>query len=399
MSAAIRINPEQTNRGECPISNPVYGPSLFIYNNHVTINISGKIGRNPSFLAYNFIMPRQYDEDLFAGSTMTFGEHLDELRMCLWKAILGLIVGIIIGMFLGGYVVNLIQRPLTYALTRYYQKNSEAKIAALAAENGGDAEKQRIILETAKTKGMIADEVYVDPGELLDRMGETNTQLSREIKTQDGSDKGQNKGLVPLLLWRKSADDPRVHLKSFSVWESFGIYVKAAILVGLLISSPWIFYQVWIFVAAGLYPHEKNYVHLYLPISIGLFFFGACVAFSFVFEPVLNFLFSVNNWLGVELDPRISEWIGFALILPVGFGVGFQLPLVMFFLERAGIVAPGMFSKHWKIAVLIIWIIATMLTPPDPFSQFFLGIPLTFLYFFGIFLCKYMPRRGIQNAK
>ena len=158
--------------------------------------------------------------------------------------------------------------------------------------------------------------------------------------------------MVHVFLWRKSADDPRVHLKSFSVWEAFGIYVKAAILVGLLIASPWIFYQIWIFVAAGLYPHEKKYVHFYLPVSIGLFFFGACVAFSFVFEPVLNFLFSVNNWLGIELDPRISEWIGFALILPVGFGIGFQLPLVMYFLERVGIVSAGMFSKHWKIAVL-----------------------------------------------
>lgn len=246
---------------------------------------------------------------------------------------------------------------------------------------------------------MIAEDVYIDAGELEAQLKTAYPQEIAKIQAQKEPGQGQEKGLIHVLLWRKSADDPRVHLKSFSVWEGFGIYVKAAILVGLLISSPWIFYQIWIFVAAGLYPHEKKYVHLYLPISIGLFFLGACVAFSFVFEPVLNFLFSVNNWLGIELDPRISEWIGFALILPVGFGIGFQLPLVMYFLERTGIVTTGMFSKHWKIAVLIIWIAATMLTPPDPFSQFFLGIPLTFLYFFGIFLCKYIPRRRMKSAE
>jgi sec-independent protein translocase protein TatC len=342
---------------------------------------------------------KQYDEDLFADSTMTFGEHLEELRIRLWKAILGLIGGIIIGMLLGGHVVNFIQRPLTNALANYYQRKTEEKIAALTPQNGENAKNEKEILETAKSRGMIADEVYIDPQELLsqlDAAGQPQNQHLQSLK----SSPGQEGGLVHVFLWRKSADDPRVHLKSFSVWEGFGIYVKAAILVGLLIASPWIFYQIWIFVAAGLYPHEKKYVHFYLPVSIGLFFFGACVAFSFVFEPVLNFLISVNTWLGIELDPRISEWIGFALILPVGFGIGFQLPLVMYFLERAGIVSVGMFGKHWKVAVLIIWILATLLTPPDPFSQFFLGIPLTFLYFGGILLCKYMPRRrGMQNAE
>ena len=351
------------------------------------------------FSSNNFIMPNQYNEDLFADSTMTFGEHLGELRICLWRAILGLIAGIIVGMFLGGPVVNLIQRPLTSALSKYYQRDTEAKIAAVTGQNGEQAGNEKKILETAKLRGMIAEDVYIDPQELPAQL---RTDYPREIpNVQASRESGQaeENGLIHILLWRKSADDPRVHLKSFSVWEGFGIYVKAAILVGLLLSSPWIFYQIWIFVAAGLYPHEKKYVRLYLPVSIGLFFFGACVAFSFVFEPVLNFLFSVNNWLGIELDPRISEWIGFALILPVGFGIGFQLPLVMYFLERTGIVTAGMFSKHWKIAVLIIWIAATVLTPPDPFSQFFLGIPLTFLYFGGILLCKYLPHRGRTSAE
>ncbi|MGA2061702.1 MAG: twin-arginine translocase subunit TatC [Thermoguttaceae bacterium] len=339
---------------------------------------------------------KQYDEDLFADSTMTFGEHLEELRIRLWKAILGLIAGIIIGMFLGGQVVNLIQLPLTNALSNYYQNRTEGKIAALTAQNIDNAKNEKDILEAAKSRGMIADDVYIDPRELLAQLDADYPQHLKNFQLPQKTGPGQASGLVHVFLWRKSADDPRVHLKVFSVWEGFGIYVKAAILVGFLLASPWIFYQIWIFVAAGLYPHEKKYVHFYLPVSIGLFFFGACVAFSFVFEPVLNFLFSVNNWLGIELDPRISEWIGFALILPVGFGIGFQLPLVMYFLERAGIVSAGMFSKHWKIAVLIIWILATLLTPPDPFSQFFLGIPLTFLYFGGILLCKYMPRRRTE---
>jgi sec-independent protein translocase protein TatC len=339
-------------------------------------------------------MAKQYDEDLFTDSTMTFGEHLEELRMRLWKAILGLLAGIVLGLLVGGPVVNFIQRPLTNALTEYYQEETEAKLKAAEAERGGKAGNENDSLASIKARRMLADEVYVDPAELLKELNALYPDQVKNIQLPNKSGIEDRENLVHVLLWHKLADDPRLRVKSFSVHEAFGIYVKAAILVGLLVASPWIFYQIWIFVAAGLYPHEKNYVRIYLPVSIGLFFFGACVAFSLVFEPVLNFLLSVNKWLGIDLDPRISEWIGFVLILPVGFGIGFQLPLVMYFMERVGVVSAGAFSKHWKIAILIIWVLASILTPPDPYSQFFLGIPLTILYFGGILLCKYLPRVG-----
>jgi sec-independent protein translocase protein TatC len=326
---------------------------------------------------------KKYDEDLFAESSMTFGEHLEELRVCLWKAILGVVVGVIVGMFFGGWVVDLIQHPLKKALENYYQKETEAKIKNLAGEKGEKAEKE--FREIVEKRLMLADEVYVNPSDILSNLKRIYPDDFKSVQLLENAEGKSENGLIPILLWRKRSDDPRTHTKSFSVYESFGIYVKAAILVGLLIASPWVFYQIWTFVAAGLYPHEKKYVHYYLPFSIALFFLGASVAFLYVFEPVLNFLFYVNKWLGIELDPRISEWLGFALLLPIGFGIGFQLPLVMYFLERVGIVSSGMFVKHWKIAVLLIWIVSTMLTPPDPFSQFFLGIPLTILYFLGIF--------------
>ena len=98
---------------------------------------------NPLSSRISFMTANQYDEDLFADSTMTFGEHLEELRIRLWKAILGLIAGIIIGMFLGGQVVNLIQRPLTNALSNYYQGRTEGKIAALTEQNGDNAKNEK----------------------------------------------------------------------------------------------------------------------------------------------------------------------------------------------------------------------------------------------------------------
>jgi len=163
-------------------------------------------------------------------------------------------------------------------------------------------------------------------------------------------------------------------------------------MTGLVIASPYILYQIWIFVAAGLYPHEKNYVFLYLPISLALFFGGASLAFAFVFDPVLNFLFTFNKGMNAEFDPRIGEWLSFVLILPLGFGISFQLPLVMLFLNRIGLVSLDLYIQQWRIAILTICIISMVLTPADPISMLLMAVPLCFLYLFGIGMCKYMPR-------
>ena len=169
---------------------------------------------------------------------------------------------------------------------------------------------------------------------------------------------------------------------------------KRRLLVGMLLASPWIFYQIWNFVAAGLYPHERRYVHTYLPFSIGLFLFGAALAFFVVFGPVLNFLLSFNRSMDIGVEPRINEWLSFVWILPVGFGVGFQLPLVMLFLERIGVFTVKSYLSQWRVAVLVIVVIAGILMPPDPYSMLLNAGALTVLYFGGILLCKLMPRRS-----
>jgi sec-independent protein translocase protein TatC len=165
-------------------------------------------------------------------------------------------------------------------------------------------------------------------------------------------------------------------------------------LVGAVLASPWVFYQIWAFVAAGLYPREKRYVHVFLPISIGLFLAGASLAFFFVFQPVLRFLFSFNTMLGVDPDPRINEWLGFVLLMPLGFGVSFQLPLVMLFMERIGIFTVQAYLSSWRVAVLTIFVLAMVLTPSgDPYSMCLMAIPLCVLYFGGILLCRFLPRQ------
>ena len=336
-------------------------------------------------------------EDLFRETTMTFGEHLEELRSCLFKALVGLVLGFIIGLGAAKYVVPFIQAPLTKALSEYYQTQAQERIEAnleqfsqagyLLPEDADEREK--LFEELFKKKRLIFEKVYVNPREVLRRLGHEDSprHLDEPPAKPFGSD-----DLKPIYMWHLLDDDDRVQTKSLSAHEPFVIYIKAALVVGALVASPWIFYQIWMFVAAGLYPREKHYVHVFLPFSLGLFLAGAALAFFCVFEPVLKFLFYFNDALGIAQDIRITEWLGFVLILPLGFGISFQLPLVMLFLERIGVFDIQAYLSKWRVAILVIFVLAMFLTPADPTSMMLMAGPLTVLYFLGILLCRLLPR-------
>jgi sec-independent protein translocase protein TatC len=330
---------------------------------------------------------------------MTFGEHLEELRACLFKSVLGLVAGFIFGLIFGGPVVSFIQYPLQSALADYYRKQStehaEKMLAELEKAGAPAPFTAKQIRDLIYEDRLLVEARFIEPGGVLrqlkqefpDKFGEITVPAADPEKPIRRSD------LLPLFVFHSVENDPRVQVKSLNAQEAFTIYMKAALLVGVVVASPWIFYQIWSFVGAGLYSHERHYVKLYLPFSLILFFSGAVMAFAFVFQQVLRFLFSFNAWMGISPEPRINEWLGFVLILPLGFGIAFQLPLVMFFLERIGIFSVQAYVRKWRIAILAIFLVSALLTPPDPYSLCLMAFPLVFLYFGGILLCKVFPRK------
>ncbi|MBX9792653.1 MAG: twin-arginine translocase subunit TatC [Pirellulales bacterium] len=332
------------------------------------------------------------NEDLFKDTTMTFGEHLEELRRCLFLAVIGLVIGVIIGLAVGRWVVEFIQLPLTDALTEYYQKQALSRFEILSDDMG----KQGLALPyTAESfEKMVMEEellpevVWVDPKAVP---GASLPPPSASAAKNALATGPRRAGLVPLFFWRPAAESDKLRPTALNAQEPFFIWMKASVVAGIVFSSPWVFYQLWIFVAAGLYPHEKHYVYIFLPFSLGLFLAGAFLAFFWVFQPVLKFLLEFNSWLGIETEPRISEWMDFALMLPLGFGISFQLPLVMLFLERIGIFTVKAYLEKWRIAIFVIVVLSAVLTPADPNSIFLMAIPLVFLYFGGVALCHYLP--------
>lgn len=331
---------------------------------------------------------------------MTFGEHLEELRAALIKSVLALVVGFLVALLFANSLVDYVQTPLRRSLTDYYRdlatqeymhRLEQQRAAGVAVPEDAQAAAQRFADE-----GLVAEERYVDPRDALEALaralpGAVNPDA---LPPRNPGSTPRRDELVPLRIYRTLEDDPRVRVVGLAVHEPFSVYIKAAIVLGAVLASPFIFYFLWQFVAAGLYPHERRYVHVFLPFSLGLFLAGVFLAFFFVLDYVLGFLFQFYAWMGIEPDPRITYWLSFVLILPLGFGISFQLPLVMLFLERIGMFSIAAYLGQWRMAVLVIFVLSMVLTPSDPYSMLLMAIPLTTLYFGGILLCRLLPRRA-----
>ena len=166
--------------------------------------------------------------------------------------------------------------------------------------------------------------------------------------------------------------------------EMFMLWIKIAALSGVLIASPYIMLQVWLFIAPGLYAKEKKLAIPFVLSSSSLFIGGAAFSHYFVFPAAWNFFAGFSNSY-VEFLPRVGPIFGMYVKLMLGIGLTFQLPVLIFVLARLGIVTAGFLLKNFKYAVLLIFVFAAVITPDgNPVTQIMVGGPMVVLYLFGI---------------
>lgn len=425
-------------------------------------------------------------EDMFADTRMTFGEHLEDLRTHLIRAICGFLIALCFGLMMGKTALRVISQPVTDQLRAFY----DAHAKTVVEKRDTDAEAKmanrprvvwfsvpRALLDRQAAQqplpdgpipfGDLLERATVDLVNLDEALGRNKwdklppltddlAQIAERVKTAselpDGRDKNfasdlskqladatdalraavaqQDRGQartalmhlkprfplddlagdrmisIPVqidepLLFSFVLNDPlslvqdRFGLSTLSVQEAIMAWFKVSVVCGLVLGSPWIFYQIWLFIAAGLYPHEKRLVNVYLPISTFLFLAGVFICQVFVIPKAIEALLWFNEWVGFKPDLRFNEWLSFAIMMPLVFGVSFQLPLVMLFLERIGVVTVQTYLSQWKIAVFLIHVFAALITPSvDLISMELLALPMLGLYGLGILLCKLRPPRG-----
>ncbi|MCD8498355.1 MAG: twin-arginine translocase subunit TatC [Alphaproteobacteria bacterium] len=176
--------------------------------------------------------------------------------------------------------------------------------------------------------------------------------------------------------------------------EAFFTYVKVAFFSGIFLTFPVLLWQIWIFVAPGLYNKERRVFLPYLIATPVLFFLGGACVYYAVIPMAWPFFMSFQSGaeqtsLPIELEARISEYLDLIMTLIFAFGLCFQLPVLLSLLARAGMITADTLVATRKYAVILVFILAAFLTPPDILSQIMLAVPLLALYEFSILLIRW----------
>jgi len=174
--------------------------------------------------------------------------------------------------------------------------------------------------------------------------------------------------------------------------EMFIAYIKVALVAGIILAIPIIFYQLWMFLAPALFRKEKRYIIPFVLFSSILFAAGALFGYLVVFPYGFKFFVSFATE-DIQALPSVKQYFSFAIRLLLAFGLVFEMPVVVLFLTKIGLITPDKMKKFRKFAILGSFILSAILTPPDVATQLMMALPIIILYEISIFLSKTMYRK------
>ena len=184
---------------------------------------------------------------------------------------------------------------------------------------------------------------------------------------------------------------------SIEVTENLGVYMRVALLSGLIFALPIILYEIAAFIMPGLTPSERRWVLLAVPFATIMFLIGVSFAYFFMLPTAIPFL---TGFINIKTTPRPSVYIDFVTGLMFWIGVVFEMPLIMFLLAKLGLITARVLLKGWRYAIVIIAIIAAVITPTtDPINMGLLMAPLIILYFISVGLAAFAGRNPTRQPK
>jgi sec-independent protein translocase protein TatC len=190
---------------------------------------------------------------------------------------------------------------------------------------------------------------------------------------------------LPLdAAWQSAGLGDRAELQALQIQDPLMVDFRVALMASVFVCTPWLFYQLWMFIAPGLYQKEKRFVVPFVIVSVLMFLLGAAFAFVIVLPFIYEWMISYSADRGEIIQLELGNYFKGTTRVLIAFGAVFEFPLLIAFLAKAGAVTEKTLQRYWKIAVLVIFIVAAVLTPPEPISQLMMAIPMTILYFISI---------------
>lgn len=203
----------------------------------------------------------------------------------------------------------------------------------------------------------------------------------------------------PIIVYLQETDEAKqLTLNAFNLTDPLYVFMQFAFIIGIVLTSPVILYQLWAFVSPGLYEKERKVTLSYIPISILLFLAGLSFSYYILFPFVVDFMKRISQDLNVNQVIGINEYFHFLLQLTIPFGLLFQMPVILMFLTRLGIVTPMFLAKIRKYAYFTLLVIAALITPPELLSHMMVTVPLLILYEISILISKTAYRKAQRSS-
>ncbi|MFZ3591634.1 twin-arginine translocase subunit TatC [Bacillus sp. DJP31] len=199
------------------------------------------------------------------------------------------------------------------------------------------------------------------------------------------------------ILFLQRADEAKeLTMNAFRLTDPIKIYMEFAFIIAFIVTFPIILFQLWAFISPGLYKKERKVTLSYIPMSLFLFLAGLSFSYFILFPFVVEFMTQLSDRLAIEQVIGINEYFEFLFQLTLPFGLLFQLPVVIMFLTRLGIVTPAYLSKSRKYAYFVLLVIAAFITPPEIISHLMVSIPLFILYEISILISRGAYRKKMK---
>jgi len=289
------------------------------------------------------------DEEHIDETRMTLGQHLEELRGRLIRATLAIVVVFSVAWMFRTQLYEVAFGPYG----RASQWLNEAKVEYYTNELEQNPE--------------------LDWSEYFTSADPATRELVSELKT-------------------------RKQLRADAASAGFFMYMRVCLFFALFVAGPYVLWQIWQFVAAGLYKREKSVVFHYFPFSAGLFLGGSVFGYFMMVPYAIFFLAKMTIGGRIEYWETIDNYWTFLTSLTLALGAVFQLPVVMLALGRLGLVDPKTFGKYRGHCIVGALVVAAVITPPDPFTQMLMAIPIATLYELGIWITHFAIKRAEQSS-
>jgi len=202
--------------------------------------------------------------------------------------------------------------------------------------------------------------------------------------------------LIKLVQHASAAHD--ITMNAFRVTDPFKVFMQMTFVLALVLTSPVILYQLWAFISPGLLESERKATLSYIPIAVILFVSGVLFAYFVLFPFVIRFMLGLSANMEIKTTIGISEYFHFLFQITVPFGLLFELPVVILFLTRLGIVTPMFLVRVRKYAYFILLVVAAFITPPDLISHLMVTVPLFIIYEISIWISK-IGYKKVQAAE